>query len=239
MDGHEKQFVAMFDSDFEAEQHNALTLLRQYQQKAGRSCRGMVAEVEQLQDGARNHAAQLEQYKAAVAKWKQQGEAQARTIAGLRRAILRLDELGQWIGSNRKRLLAGAAVVALAGIGYNFFGPQTWPSAVAERAAVDKALHDLADGAKWGPGESEPRVYPLAGKPHWVIFGAEIDRGSHADAQGKTVDMKCIHLYAKPAVADYGVYLKPAARNSFVGWFAWPERTVSCKAASVEKADSK
>jgi hypothetical protein len=145
-------------------------------------------------------------------------------IALLRGAI----SLRSWFGYNRQRLLTGGAVLACAAVGFNFFGPQTWPVAAAEREAVDKDLGRFGTEA-WAEGESEPRIYRVGGKPYWVILRGDSETETHANDKGQPVVLQCVHIYAKPAEADYGVYFKPVSRSGF-GWFTWPERVKLCKA---------
>ena len=77
---------------------------------------------------------------------------------------------------------------------------------------------------------SDPVVMIAAGQPYWVI--ARFDANwSHENASGAVVMVKCVHIYASPAVRDAGVFLKAHPYSLFGwGWISWPERGTSCKA---------
>jgi hypothetical protein len=59
---------------------------------------------------------------------------------------------------------------------------------------------------------------------------------THFNANGEPVTVQCVHLFAMPAVADAGVYMKPNPYSLFgFGWLTWPERGMSCKPASASR----
>lgn len=222
MDVQEKKLFAMCGSPFPHERGNAVELLYTYQQKNNRSPNDIIAEYEKLFQQVAKLQAANERWRKAFVSWQ--------TVAA------RLRFVREWIAFNRKRAAGGAAVLAIGALLYNFYGPGTGPAAVAEREKLDKAFYAMAASWSWGEGETEPRVYTVERQSYWVIARGNTESGAHADAFGQAVELHCLHLYAKPAVADYGAYLKPGSRNAF-GPFSWPERGTSCKPATTRKAE--
>jgi hypothetical protein len=227
MDAIEKKFIPQLDSPVESVQRMVLSQLQTHHEDTGRSWRGMVAEGEVLEKTVAQQTADIAalsrhnaQLQAANERWRKMfvsWEAAARQVRRLRECI----------AFNRGRVLAGTSVLACAAVGFNFFGPQTWPAAVVEREAVDKDLGRFGTEA-WAEGESEPRIYRVGNKPYWVILRGDSETETHANDKGQAVLLQCVHIYAKPAEADYGVYIKPVSRSGF-GWFSWPERVKLCK----------
>jgi len=208
VDGMARKLFAMLGSPVQGERSNALEMLHAHGN--GGWAGEFLATYDQLEKA--NAKAQR-----AFAMLKAE-------IALLRGAI----SLRSWVAYYRQRLLAGGAVLACAAVGFNFFGPQTWPAAVAEREAVDKDLGRFGTEV-WAEGETEPRIWRAGNKPYWVILRGDSETETHANDKGQAVVLQCVHIYAKPAERDYGVYLMPVSRSGF-GWFTWPERVKLCKA---------
>jgi hypothetical protein len=223
MDSHEKKLFARFDSSFPAERANAVELLHAHLTGNGRTFRDIIAEIEQSE--------------ALIAKLKSANERWRKSFAALVVATTGLRNLREWIAFNRKRASVGAVVLVAGAVLFHFYGPGTGPAAVAAREATEKAMHELATRWNWGEGESEPHVYTLAGHAWWVIARGDTKADSHADATGQAVELHCIHLYARPAEADSGAFLKPVPRSLPWGWFSWSEQAVDCKVAAIRKAE--
>ena len=55
-------------------------------------------------------------------------------------------------------------------------------------------------------------------------------------AEGASVGLHCLHLYAHPAAADYGEYVKASPYAFFGWWRTWPERAVRCDPFPLKEA---
>ena len=136
-----------------------------------------------------------------------------------------------WLQPKWRYLAAAAVLLVAAGVGYHY-----WPDGSAEeRNAVDTALHGIVEKSNWGEGYTTPVVRMAAGKPYWTLLYGETDSDMHTDADGRPVPLQCLRLFAAPAVAESGVYVKPEPFN-FVGWLKWPERAALCRRAQSKEA---
>ena len=237
MDAIEKKFIAQLDSPVENVQRMVLRQLQTHHENTGRSWRGHVAECEELEDTAAQQAADIAALSNHNAQLQAANERWRKLFMSWQAVAARLRSLREYIAFNRSRVLAGASVLAMAAVGFNFYGPGTGPAAVAERQKVERALNAMAANWQWGEGETEPQVHPVAGLAYWVIGRGYTETDLHADASGQPVEMHCIQIYAKPAVADSGAYLKPASRTAPFGSFSWPERATSCRPSTIRKAE--
>jgi hypothetical protein len=134
----------------------------------------------------------------------------------------------QWIRKYGRGLAIAACLPVLAGAAWHYYPVES----STQRAAVDAHFAALAWDIKWvaATEASDPVVMIAAGQPYWVI--ARFDANwSHENASGAVVMVKCVHIYASPAVRDAGVFLKAHPYSLFGwGWISWPERGTSCKA---------
>lgn len=220
MDSKEKKLFAMLSSGSPGERANAAEALYAHHQAQGRSVSDHIAEYEKLHQ-------QVAKLQAANERWRKAFVSKEAVAARLRR-------MREWIAFNRMRAVAGAAVLAIGAVCWNFYGPGTGPAAVAQRQAEDKEFHRIAASWSWGEGESEPRINTVAGSNFWVIGRGDSESGSHADAKGRPVEMYCIHIFARPAVADFGMFLKPPpAPSELMGRLSWKERASDCKAGQA------
>lgn len=237
MDAVEKKFIVQLDSPVESVWHMVLRQLQQHHENTGRSWRGLVADWERLESDLADAADDCERLlkenarlEAANKKWQQY-------YFSLQAVTSRLRTLREWISWHRSRVITVSAVLAIGAVVWNFYGPGTGAAAVAAREATERDFRGLAASWPWGQGETEPQVYSIQRHNWWVVAVGDAVLDSHADQYGKDVEMHCIHLYAKPAVSDFGAYLKPAARHWAMGLFSWPEVATDCKVAATRKAN--
>jgi hypothetical protein len=230
VDSKEKKLFAMLSSSSPGERANAAEALYAHHQAQGRTVSDHIAEFEQFESENAKLSKHVAKLQAANERWR-------KAFVSKEAVAARLRLVREWIAFNRARAAGGAAVLAIGAVCWNFYGPGTGPAAVAEREKLDKAFYAMAASWSWGEGETEPRVYTVERQSYWVIGRGNIESDNHADAFGQPVEMHCLHLYARPAVADYGAYLKPGSRNAPFGPFSWPERATSCKPATTRKAD--
>jgi hypothetical protein len=237
MDAIEKKFIAQFDTPVESVQRMVLRQLQTHHENTGRSWRGIVAEQDELENTAEQQTADIAALSKHNAQLQAANERWRKAFASWETVARQLRRLREYIAFNRGRVIGGAAVLTMGAVALNFYGPGTGPAAVAERQKVERALNAMAANWQWGEGETEPQVHPVAGLAYWVIGRGYIETDLHADASGQPVEMHCIQIYAKPAVADSGAYLKPASRTAPFGSFSWPERATSCRPSTIRKAD--
>ena len=223
MDDREKKLLVQFDLDIEAVRNKATTALHEHQKANGRSCTQIVFECETAVQTIADKTAELAQYQTALGQWQQSHATLTRQVAALK-AIA-------WGVLNWRRL-AGSAAVALAisgaWAGYQRYWP--WP------AAVDAGLSQVVAVTDWGPGCGHPSVREAAGKPYWVLICGETEMTTHADSEGAAVGLHCLHLYAHPATAEYGEYVKASPYAFFGWWLTWPERAVRCGSFPIKEA---
>jgi hypothetical protein len=248
MDDHQKKLLAQHDDSFPAVREQALHALHEYNQKANLSYRGIVLENEKAEKYValenKLNGADLEQllkdFENANLFAQQENAKLLVEIAQWQARFNVIQHLKSWIARrDRRRVLAGAAVLALAVTGYQlgWYGPGTGPAAVAEREAINAGLRSLADRTPWAAGMTTPVGHMVAGKPLWVMFQGELVRGEHADFQAHDIEMRCLHVYAAPATPDFGKFRKPEPYN-FLGWLKWPERVFSCKPVPLQQAEA-
>ena len=237
MDAIERKFIPQLDTPVESVQRMVLRQLQTHHENTGRSWRGMIAEQDELENTAAQQTADIAalskhnaQLQAANEKWR-------KAFASWEAVARQLRRLRECIAFNRGRVIAGAAVLAMGAVALNFYGPGTGPAAVAAREATEREFRSMAAGLSWKEGETEPQVYSIQRRNWWLVAVGDVVPDSHADQYGKEVEMHCMHLYAKPAVFDFGAYLKPAARNSLMGLFSWPEVATDCRPSTIRKAD--
>jgi hypothetical protein len=237
MDAIEKKFIAQLDTPVASVQRMVLSQVQTHHANTGRTWRGMVAECEVLEETVAQQTADIAALSKHNARLQAANEMWRKTYASWEAVAKQLRRLRECIAFNRGRVIAGAAALAMGAVALNFYGPGTGPAAVAAREATEREFRSWAGGWSWQEGETEPQVYSIQRRNWWVVAVGDVVRDSHADQYGKEVEMHCTHLYARAAVFDFGAYLKPAARNSLMGLFSWPEVATDCKVAATRKAE--
>lgn len=219
MDDLEKKLFVQLDDDMPGQRANALELLREHFKKVGRSFREIVSDIESALPKAKVDELEkkLKDYMNVNAAAAQRDAAQRREIATLKAAL--------WVKLNWRRIAEAGAVLAVAVVGYWAYD-RYW----SRSPAVNAALRETVESATWGEGLSEPVARMIAGQPYWVLFRGDVDSSSYSDGDGRPLQMRCLHLYAAPAVPDSGEYRRPSPRN-FLGWIQWPELAMQCKPA--------
>lgn len=237
MDAIERKFVPQLDSTVESVQRMVLRQVQTHHENTGRSWRGMIAEQDELENTAEQQTADIAALSRHNAQLQAANERWRKAFASWDAVARQLRRLRECIAFNRGRVIAGAAVLTMGAVALNFYGPGTGPAAVAAREATEREFRSWAAALSWQEGETDPQVYLIQHRNWWVVAVGDAVPDSHADQYGKEVEMHCTHLYAKPAVLDFGAYLKPAARNSLMGLFSWSEVATDCKVAATRKAD--
>jgi hypothetical protein len=135
---------------------------------------------------------------------------------------------------------AALAVVVMGALGAWHWWNKT--QGADERAAVDASLQHLLDvyqgwGERWGEGYSKPVVVTAAGENYWAILYGDTDT-SHTDSQARPVTLRCLHLYAAPAIAESDSFREPKPFGLFGWWLKWPERAALCRLTTSTKETS-
>jgi hypothetical protein len=130
----------------------------------------------------------------------------------------------------RPRVLAsivGGMLALSIGLG-TYAATRPVPEAEMSAAAVDQ-ITDIAKRSNWSWSGAQfgPAVRVLDGKPWWVALIADSDSTSFASAEGEAVTLHCFHLFARPAQAAFGNYLKPLPVEQ------WPERARYCQNTAI------
>jgi hypothetical protein len=103
--------------------------------------------------------------------------------------------------------------------------------------AVNADLRAAVVSASWGEGWGEPVAAKIGGEPWWLLYRGDIDAGSYSDNHGNPIEMRCLHLYASPALPYSSQFYKPSPRN-FLGWVTWPELAQQRKPSPNQRADT-
>jgi hypothetical protein len=228
MDDTAKKLIAQLDDPMLGQRNNAFDLLRAHMDKNGWTWRTWLGDLEEAaktkaeadalhQDNAKL-TADLATWKAAVDKWQKAHDDLKRQLA-MSKGI-------DWLRKHWKRFAFGLAVPMIVLIGWLGYQRWVWP------AEVDDGLRLLAMHTPWRQGYSEPFVRIIAGSPYWVLTYGDSDRSGHLTAQGGPIGMNCVHVYADPAEADFGEYVK-ANPYRFGLWLKWPQRAVDCRPFSL------
>jgi hypothetical protein len=229
MDDLEKKLFVQLDDDMPAQRANALEVLREHLQKAGRKFRDLVADLENGMPAAK--AAELRQKLAEYAKANEKAQ---KNEASLKREVARLKaelKAALWVKANWKisgAVAAGLVVLVAGGWCYERY----W----SRSEAVNAGLRAAVVSAAWVEGWGEPVASRVGGEPWWLMFYGDIDASSYSDNRGNGVEMRCVHLYAAPAQTYSGQFFKPSPRN-FLGWVSWPELAMQCKPSPTQKAE--
>ena len=226
MDDLEKKLFSSFDDDMPGVRGNALEALREHLKSNGRSFRDIVADLENAPPPAR-----VEELEKKLGDYVSANAKAAKRDADLRREIATL-KAALWVKTNWKVIGAIAAALLVVVIGGWAYG-RYW----SRGEAVDAGLRAAVAGATWAEGWSEPVAGRIAGEPWWLMFRGDLDASSFSDAQGRPIEMRCLHLYAAPATPDSGEYAKPRPRN-FLGWVRWPELGIKCRPSPNQQADN-
>jgi hypothetical protein len=229
MDDTAKKLIAQLGDPMPGQRGNALEMLYPHMEKNGWTFHGWIAD---LEEAAKNKAdadalrqdnakltADLSQWKGAVGKWQKAHDDLKRQLA--------MSQGIEWLRKHGRRILAGLAVPVIALIGWQGYQRWVWP------AEVDNGLHQLAMRTPWRQGYGEPFVRVIAGNPYWVLIFGDSDRSGHVTAQGGPVGMNCVHVYAEPAEADFGEYVKASPFAMGGWWRKWPQRAVDCRPFSL------
>ena len=234
MDDVERKMFAQFDDDMPAQRVNALEMLREHLKKQKRGFRDIVAEIETAAGAAAKITA-LEAENIQARQINAQAQAAYNKLAADHAALRRRLNALLWLKKHGRGLAVAAAVPLIAGAAWCFYPTET----AAHRAAVNARFNAVAGDIRWQAAavDDAPVVVNLAaGEAYWVAVRFD-QNTAHENAAGEPVTVRCVHLYAAPAVADAGAYLKPHPYSLFgFGWLTWPERGTSCKADFVRKA---
>jgi hypothetical protein len=238
MDDVERKMFAQLDDDMPAQRANALEMLREHMRKKTppRLFRDIVRDDEE-------HAAKVAALEAQYIQAQQinaQGHAANTKLAAENAVLRRRLSVLLWMKQRWGRLALVTGVAVFAATGWTLIPTET----TEHRSVVDHRFNVLADKMSWAVvgSDSSPPPRPIVrvidGEPYWVAFRYDAN-ASHLNADGETVVVHCVHLFAAPAVADAGVYLKPRPYSLFgLGWLTWPERGMSCKPVDPKMAES-
>lgn len=227
MDDREKNLFVQFDDDMPAVRANAFEALREHLKKADRKFRDLVADLDNAMpaDKAAELEKQLADYVKANEAAQKRDAAQRREIATLKAAL--------WVKVNWK--ISGAVAAGLLVVVSGIWSYERYWS---RSDAVEAGLRAAVASAVWGEGWGEPFAAKIGGEPYWLMYRGDIDASSYSDGHGKTLEMRCLHLYAAPAEPyAAGQFLKPAPRD-FLGWVRWPELAMRCKPSPNRQAEN-
>jgi hypothetical protein len=235
MDDLTKKLLVQLDDPMPGQRSNAFEMLCQHFTTTGQSWRGIAQDIERADEAAslRQENAQLtarlaqttadlSQHQAAIAQWQR-----AYALLGAKLAAASAIAWGRTTG---RRLAAYVALPALLLVGYLAYDRYWWP------AAVDEGLRRIAASETWQDGFGNTFVRVIAGAPCGVLMFGDTDTASHTTAQGVPVGMHCVHVFAHPAKADFGQYVKADPHALFGWWRTWPERAVDCKSFPLKEA---
>lgn len=229
MDDRDKKFILQFD-DLPAVRQNAFAAWCDQTDKAGRKFRDFVADYESALPPAK--ADELRQKLDECAKANEKAQ---KNEASLKRDVAKLKaelKAALWVKANWKWIGAGAVALLVVAGGYWSYD-RYW----SRSDAVNAGLRAAAASATWNEGWGEPYAAKIGGEPYWLLYRGEIDESSYSDNHGRTVEMRCLHLYAEKAQPDSGQFFKPSPRNS-LGWMKWPELAMNCKPSPNQRADT-
>lgn len=236
MDDHAKKLFAQLDDDFPGVRVQALDALRDHLKKGGSSFRDILADIESTGKKLTDLEALYKTAEQHNAQWQQRGQQQDQRIAALTR------EVAIWKAAAKLRAnwrVVAAVAVGVVGLpligwfGYQEVSNRTWPDSAAATLRTALPSYDsflTQKSVAWGHWFNRPFVIDFGGKPFWVLYRGEIDKTGYADREGRTVVMRCLHVFGAPAEAASGEYLKPEPYNLF-GWLKWPERAAQCEPA--------
>jgi len=226
MDDLEKKMFLQFDDDMPAQRCNALEMLREHLNKAGRKFRDIIADLDNAVPPAK-----LEELETKLADYVKANAAAQKRDAKQRSEIATL-KAALWVKVNWKisgAVAAGLLVVIAGACAYERYWSRT--------DAVNAGLRAAVVSATWGEGWGEPFASRIGGQPWWLMFRGDIDDAHYSDNHGNPVEMRCLHLYAAPAEPYSSQFFKPSPRN-FLGWVSWPELAMQCKPSPNQRADT-
>lgn len=237
MDDLEKKLFAQLDDPMPGQRNQALDMLHAHDEKNKSSFRDRLTKIErgehydELDQEAialRQENAvldgELTQYKAAVAKWQKHAAAMQHKLA-MASAIA-------WGRTTGLRLAAYVAVPVIALAGWQGY-ERYWPLP----AGVQSGLQEIAAGTPWGQGCGQAVVRRVDGQPYWVLPCGRIDTTSHLTAQGRSVGLRCVDLYAAAATLDWREYVKANPYGLFGWWIKWPRRALHCEPYEIREAE--
>jgi hypothetical protein len=226
MDAVEKKMFLQLDDDMPAQRVNALEMLREHLNKAGRKFRDFVADLESAVPAAKLEEleSKLAEYIKANAAAQKRDKTQRQEIAALKAAL--------WVKVNWRICGAVAAGLLVAGVGC-----WSYQRYFSRSEAVNAGLRAAVASATWSEGWGEPFAARVGGESYWLMYRGDIDESSYSDSNGRPVEMRCLHLYAARAQAYSRQFYKPSPRN-FLGWVTWPELAMQCKPSPNQQADS-
>jgi hypothetical protein len=242
MDDLTKKLILQYDDPMVGQRTNAFGMTCDHFAKTGQTWRDRVvqpveeadalraentkltADVAQYQGENAKLTADLAQHHAAIAQWQK--------AYAIQQAKLGVASAVAWGRTTGKRIAGYLALPVIALVGWQSYERFSWPS------AVDEGLRRFAASEEWRDGYGQPFVRVIAGKPYWVLTFGDTDTSDHATAQGGPIGLHCVHVYAAPAEADFGQYVKVNPYR-FGWWLKWPERAVDCKSFSVVAAEQR
>jgi hypothetical protein len=231
MDDLTKKLIVQYDDPMPGQRNNAFEMTCDHFANTGQTWRdGVVQAVEQADalkaDNARLNG-EVTQYKNAIRQWQKFAAYDVWLTAQL--AVTWPVAWGRTTG---KRIAACLALPVIALVGWQSYERSwSWP------AVVDDGLHRVAASATWQDSCAQPSVHIVAGKPYWALLCGETETDTHLTAQGVAVGMHCVHLYAHPAEADFGQYIKRDPYALWGLWRSWPERAVDCRSFPLKEAE--
>lgn len=84
------------------------------------------------------------------------------------------------------------------------------------------------NGFEWKEGTAGPVIRRVAGKDWWVVVESERDDSTHADPEGKSIELHCLKMYGAEAQHDDKGFLAP--EPYWLGfWMRWPVRAEACR----------
>jgi hypothetical protein len=225
MDDLEKKLFAQLDDDAPGIRVNALEAWREHLKKAGRTVRDVIADFDNALSPAKAEELEkkLAEYIDANKAAQNRDAAQRAEIKALKGAL--------WVKTNWKMVGAGVAALLVVVTGYC-----AYERYLSRSEAVNAGLRAAVTEATWGEGWSEPVAARVGGEPYWIMFRGDIDASSYSDNNGRSVEMRCLHLYAAPAEPYSSQYYKPSPRN-FLGWVRWPELAMKCRPSPNQQAE--
>jgi hypothetical protein len=238
MDDHAKKLFVQLDDDFPGVRVQALDALRDYLKKAGQSLRDVLHDIEnaipaqRYSDLETKYNGVVDDYNKAVqqnAQWALSDQKKEQAIAALRREVMVYKGL-VWLRLNRTRIALGAVgLAALLAAALHDYNPPP--------PAAEAGLRAVANAAVWDQGFNTPFVTQIGGDPYWIMLRGDTDTDAFSDRQGRTISMRCLHVFAAPAQADFGQFRKPQPYALFgFGWLRWPERVKQCRPAPNQEA---
>jgi hypothetical protein len=231
MDDLEKKLLKQCDDEMPAVRQNALEALREHmlKQTPPRHFRDLVADFDNAMPPAKAEELQkkLAEFIKANAAGQKRDADQQREIAKLKADL----KAALWIKANWK--IIGAVTACLLVVVSGIWSYERYWS---RSDAVNAGARATVASATWGEGWGEPVAAKLGGESWWLMFRGDTDASSYADSRGKPIEMRCMHLYASPALPDSGQYIKPSPR--FLGIVTWPELATVCKPSPNRQADN-